>query len=124
MSDSHVTVQNLKDEVKTWFEDRGWYPRDAKESAIQTVTEAAELLECFRFKSTISVDPLDVADELSDTLAGLICVALAMDIDISTAVRFKLFKSADKYPPLHHPDRSTHPIRASEMGNPSFPGVD
>ncbi len=95
--------------IRDWREARGWNTgkgADPKDIAIVISTEAAEILEHFRFKNGEELQDYirdhreDIADELADTLYGIISLAAVLEIDLEDAVAKKLVKSAKKYPPL------------------------
>lgn len=51
-SDATTTLQQLKDVVRQFCEDRDWDQfHNPKDLAIAVITEASELLEHFKFKS-------------------------------------------------------------------------
>ena len=57
--DDKTTLGDLKDEIRLFCEERDWDRyHNAKDLAIGIVTEAAELLEHFRFKSNEESDAL------------------------------------------------------------------
>lgn len=105
--DDSTTLAALKDVVRTFCEERDWDrfhgPRDL---AIGIVTEAAELLDRFRFKDdaecrALLADPArraGVEDELADTLFFVLRFAERSGIDLAEALRRKLAQNADRYP--------------------------
>lgn len=107
MPDSSTTVAALTDAVRTFCEARDWDrfhgPRDL---AIGIVTEAAELLDRFRFKddaecAALLVDPSardGIEQELADTLFFILRFAERNGIDLSTAVARKLALNEERYP--------------------------
>ena len=69
--DSKTTVQELKERIKFFCEERDWDQfHDAKELSIGIITEASELLEHFRFKSKKEVEDLfdDESKQLDDMI--------------------------------------------------------
>lgn len=94
--------------INDWREARGWRVKHAKypkDMAIAISTEAAEILEHFRFKNDeelakyIEEHKEEIGDELADTLYCIISLADILHIDLEEAVQKKLVKSAIKYPP-------------------------
>ena len=81
---------------------------DAKDLAIGVSTEAAELLEHFRFKTPEQIKAFfldtkkreDIEDEMADVLFFLLCMAQRYDVDIAKALARKLEKNNKKYPVL------------------------
>ncbi len=105
--DSETTVDELKGKVRKFCEDREWDQyHNAKDLAIDIITEAAELLEPFRFKSAQEVeeimnDPIRshmVKEELADVAIGVLRLAQRYKIDLSVEVADKLVEAAKKYP--------------------------
>ena len=96
--------------ITDWREERGWRtPGDTynpKDIAIGISTEAAEILEHFRFmngeklESYIKEHKDEIGGELADTLYNIISLADILHIDLEDAVKKKLVKSSLKYPPL------------------------
>jgi NTP pyrophosphatase (non-canonical NTP hydrolase) len=105
--DNQVVLQKIKDQIKEYCEDRDWTKfNGAKDLAIGVSTEAAELLEHFRFKSDKEVEELfkdlgkkeEISDELVDIIWFVFRLAQLYDIDISEAFDKKIAKAAKKYP--------------------------
>ncbi len=109
MSDSTTKINDLKDLVQTFCEERDWDQfHDPKELAIGIVTEASELLDIFRFKSKKQMEDIlsnrirkqDVEEELADTLFFILRFAQMFHIDLSEVLEQKIAKNNKKYP-LH-----------------------
>ena len=74
---------------------------------MQTVTEAAELVEPYRFLNDQESDAHantasgreNLEDELADVLFFLLRIAQRYDVDLGQALRRKIQKNAIKYPP-------------------------
>mgnify|MGYP001570928296 CR=1 FL=1 len=103
--DSRANVQELKNKVKKFCEDRDWDKyHNPKDLAIGIITEASELLEHFRFKSEEDITQLlkskkqEVSEELADVLYFVLRLAQKHDIDLATALEKKLRKNELKYP--------------------------
>lgn len=106
-NDSETTVEEMKNWVRAFCEERGWAPFHApKDLAIGLVTESSELLELFRFRSEKEIekhidDPQfreNIADELADSLYFILRFSEMYGFDLSESVRQKLVKNAKKYP--------------------------
>jgi NTP pyrophosphatase (non-canonical NTP hydrolase) len=106
-TDRDTTVAELRGEIAAFIRERDWEQfHDPKNLSMAIATEAAELMEHFRW---IKNDPsrelvkderarAEVAEELADILAFALSFANAAGIDITTAVRAKMAKNASKYP--------------------------
>ena len=98
-NDSDTTVQELKDMILKFSAERGWMEHHTPRSlAISISLEAAELLEHFQWEDIKANTKEQMADEVADILSYLLAFADATDIDVATAYRAKLAKSAIKYP--------------------------
>ena len=106
-SDSETTIRQLKQTVKEYCEERDWDQyHNPKDLAIGVITEAAELLEHFRFKSEKEMDKMladqkkkgEISDEISDVLMFIIRFAQKYDIDIAESFQRKMDQNIKKYP--------------------------
>lgn len=107
ISDSNVTLEEMKTWVQQFCEERNWDTyHGPKDLAIGLVTEASELLEIFRFVAekdslALTADPIHkehIADELADSIYFVLRFAQMYGFDISRAVKNKIKKNAIKYP--------------------------
>lgn len=107
MEDNKATIAELKKVVKKFCEDRDWDQyHNAKDLAIDIITEASELLEHFRFKSEKEVGEIMknpakshmVKEELADVAIGVLRLAQMYNIDLSKEVKDKLVEAGKKYP--------------------------
>lgn len=104
--DNKTTIQELKDKVKKFCEDRDWDQyHNAKDLAIGIVTESSELLEKFRFKSEKEIEYLlnsskksEISEELADVLYFVLRLAQKYGIDLSQELENKINKNKIKYP--------------------------
>ncbi len=105
--DDRTTVAEMKRWVQAFCEARDWDEyHSPKELAIGTITEAAELLELFRFRSEAEVvefmaDPVgrkQAQDELSDVLFFVLRMAQRSGFDLAECLAQKMEESARKYP--------------------------
>jgi|SRR5581483_2281446 len=105
--DSKTSLEELKLIVRTFCEERDWDQfHGPKDLAIGIVTEAAELLDHFRFKTEVEArDYLsntkkrpEVEDEVADTLFMLLRFAQMYDIDLTKALKRKMVSNHKKYP--------------------------
>ena len=106
-TDEDTTVAALRREIAAFIRERNWEQfHDPKNLSMAIATEAAELMEHFRWvKNEASRDLLkdpaaraEIADELADILAFALSFANAAGIDLSTTLRAKMAKNARKYP--------------------------
>lgn len=101
------SLQELSDIVRQFCEARNWDQfHSPKDLAIGVITEAAELLEHFRFQSDEQALALladirikeEIEDELADVFFFLLRFSQRFDIDLNRALRRKMEKSERKYP--------------------------
>jgi dCTP diphosphatase len=107
MSDAASTIDDLKTLVRQFVEERAWQPfHSPKNLAMGIAVEAAELMECFLWldlpasHETVK-DPAKreaIADEMADVFCYLLNMSNVLGIDLSTALRAKMIKNAQKYP--------------------------
>jgi NTP pyrophosphatase (non-canonical NTP hydrolase) len=101
-----MNIEKLKEEIKNFCEARDWDQfHGIKDLCIGVATEAAELLEIFRFQSEKQSESLikdkkkkEVSDELADVLFFVLRIAQKYDIDLADAFRKKMKKNKEKYP--------------------------
>jgi NTP pyrophosphatase (non-canonical NTP hydrolase) len=107
MPDTTRTLAELKAAVERFCTERDWDRfHGAKDLAIGVATEAAELLELFRFQDVAAVetamrDPARrrrVEDELADVLFFVLRLAQRYDVDLAAAFDAKLAENARRYP--------------------------
>ncbi len=102
-----ISIEDLVLKVKDFCEARDWDQfHGPKDLAIGVSTEAAELLEHFRFQSdeqalALLSDPKtkeEIEDEIADVLFFLIRFSQRFNIDLTNALLRKIDKSEKKYP--------------------------
>ena len=106
MADNDINLNELKEKIKKFCEDRDWDQyHNAKDLAIGVITEASELLEHFRFKSEVEVEEMlksnkknEIAEEMADVLYFLLRLAQKYNIDLIEELNKKLAKNEEKYP--------------------------
>lgn len=122
--DSDTTLDGLKAIVRDFCEERDWDQfHDPKELAIGMATEAAELLEIFRFKTpdqcrAAVADPKrgkDIRDELADVLYFVLRFSQMNGIDLTRSLRDKVAEDAEKYPAERFRGRNE---KAGELRSP------
>lgn len=106
-NDGNVTVEELKDNVKRFIEERGWEKfHNPKDLAEAICIEAAELLEQFQWITPGEASSLrnmpaktkHIGEELADVVIYCLSMANTMKIDVTEAVVNKLKKNEAKYP--------------------------
>lgn len=108
-ADHDTVIADLQAEVRAFCEARGWDQfHGPKDLAIGITTEAAELLELFRFATDEDEAELisdanpdgraAVRAELADILIFVLRFAQRFDFDLAGAVRAKLAENEERYP--------------------------
>ena len=107
MDDSTATVDQLKNMVRSFCDERDWDQyHNPKDLAIGMVTESSELLDIFRFKSPEDIDGImsdpvrsaHVKEELSDVLYFVLRFAQMNGIDLYSELLRKIAIDAEKDP--------------------------
>ena len=98
-TDKTVTIQELKDMVQKFGDERNWEKHfSAKNLAMNIAIEAAELMEHFVWEWDNEPDQAEVAAELSDIIFNCLNFAVRNNIDISQTFLRKYQKLVVKYP--------------------------
>ena|SRR5688572_5876960 len=115
--DHETTVQELKELVAKFRDERGWKREHSpKNLSMSIAIEAAELMEHFQWDTYNKEDKQAIADELADILSYCLNLADTLDIDVATTFRDKLDRAAKKYPlELFNPDRTGSPEEYQEI---------
>lgn len=107
MPDAATTLAELKDVVRRFVEERDWQRyHSPKNLSMGLAIEAAEVMEHFLWvdgpaSKELANDPgkrEQIADELGDVFCHLLNLSMALDVDLSDALRAKMVKNALKYP--------------------------
>lgn len=107
MTDQDTAIATLKSLVADFCTVRDWDRyHSAKELAVGIVTEEAELLDEFRFKSDAEVDAIladadgrrRVEHEIADVLFFVLRLAQRYGVDLATALEAKMALNAERYP--------------------------
>jgi NTP pyrophosphatase (non-canonical NTP hydrolase) len=107
MTDAGMPLAALKERVAAFCAERDWDRfHGARDLAIGIVTEAAELLELFRFRSDHEIEEMladparrrRVEEETADVLFFVVRLAQRYGIDLATAFEAKLAVNAERYP--------------------------
>ncbi len=100
-------LNQLSKLIQDFCTERDWDQfHAAKDIAIGMVTESAELLDLFRFKTPEQVETVlrdsatleKVSDELADVFYWVLRFADKNQIDLAHALEAKMLKNAEKYP--------------------------
>jgi NTP pyrophosphatase (non-canonical NTP hydrolase) len=107
MRDRETTINELKERVRQFCEERDWDQfHNAKDLAIAISTEASELLEHFRFRKEKEIEEIIeskqkkqlLSEEIADIFYFLLRFAQKYDIDISKELLEKIEKNEKRYP--------------------------
>ena len=107
MHDSKTTVQDLRNMVKTFVNERDWEKFHApKNVSMALAIEAAELMEHFQWMdvdaSRAIGDDTEKLNAVGEELADVLCYGLALantlGIDVTTTMQKKMEKNKQKYP--------------------------
>ena len=107
MSDSKITIGELKRMIKNFINKRNWSQfHDSKSLSMSIAIEVAELMENFQWVSTLDSDKImkdnelkiNVVDEIADVLIYSLAFCIKNDIDVSQSIIQKLKKNEVKYP--------------------------
>jgi NTP pyrophosphatase (non-canonical NTP hydrolase) len=105
--DEKTTLNELKDKVQKFCEDREWDQfHSPKELAIGVITESAELLEHFRFKSEKEMKEIlsdtkkraEIGEELADIMFFLLRFSQMYKFDLSEEILNKIAKNEIRLP--------------------------
>lgn len=106
-SDAATTVAELRQLIANFVAERDWSQfHSPKNVSMALAIEAAELMEHFQWLTTdasrrLADDPqalAKVGEELADVIGYSFALANELGLDVSTAIRAKMIKNAEKYP--------------------------
>lgn len=107
MPDSQTTIDELRELVRKFVNERDWQQFHApKNLSMAVAIEAAELMEHFQWidveaSRRVPENPEKLAEigaELADVFCYTLALADVLGIDLSDAVRAKMVKNRSKYP--------------------------
>jgi dCTP diphosphatase len=116
--DSNTTVAELRKLVADFVAERDWSQfHSPKNVSMALAIEAAELMEHFQWLTTdasreLATEPeklAEVGEELADVIGYSFALANELGLDISSAVRAKMIKNAQKYPAENYRGRYERP---------------
>jgi len=105
--DNDTTVNELKDLVRQFFEERNWDQfHNPKDLAIGIITEAGELLDIFRFKKDDEITQMMnrpekrtvIGEELADVLYFVLRFVQMNNFDLLDELEKKIEKNTERYP--------------------------
>ncbi len=98
-------LKALQELVIKFRDQRDWKQfHNPKDMAISMSLEASEVLELFQWKSPEEIEKFvkgnkqTVSDEIADVLKYMLIMSHDLNIDLSKAVKSKLFRDGKKYP--------------------------
>lgn len=99
-------LNEIKNIVKKFRDDRDWNQfHKPKDLAVSLTIEAAELLECFQWKSDEDIekkikdgDLENIRHEIADVAVYLLHLCDQMNIDLYQAIKEKMKLNEEKYP--------------------------
>ena len=106
-SDSNTTIAELRQIVADFVAERDWSQfHSPKNVSMALAIEAAELMEHFQWLTTdesrrLAADPkklAEVGEELADVIGYSFALANELGLDVSSTIRAKMIKNAQKYP--------------------------
>ena len=107
MNDGNTTLRDLKDMVKEFRDRREWAGfHTPKNLSMAIAIEAAELMEEFQWLTADEAWGLRdserrlaaIGEELADVVIYALSFANSLELDVTTMVKEKLAKNAEKYP--------------------------
>jgi len=108
MSKSAITIQKLKEEIRTFIRERDWEQfHSPKNLSMSLAIEAAELMEHFQWTDTVAEavrilndknKRSEIEDEVADIAIYLIDFCNLYNVDLEGVIFKKLKKNAKKYP--------------------------
>lgn len=98
MTDKNTTIQDLKNKVLKFSEERDWTKyHKPRNLAISIAVEAAELLEHFQWQNLPNKNK-EIEKELADIIIYCLEFAISSKIDIASAIEKKVEYNSNKYP--------------------------
>ena len=105
MQDATTTIAQLRDQVKTFVDERDWQQfHSSKNLSMALSIEAAELMEHFQWISAESSRNLEqeklveVGEELADVFCYTLAIANELGIDLAETFERKMGLNRAKYP--------------------------
>jgi NTP pyrophosphatase (non-canonical NTP hydrolase) len=120
-NDTATTVAELRKIVAEFVAERDWSQfHSPKNVSMALAIEAAELMEHFQWLTTeasrdLANDPAklaEVGEELADVIGYSFALANELGLDVSSAIRAKMVKNAEKYPAEAYRGRYERPKKS------------
>jgi NTP pyrophosphatase (non-canonical NTP hydrolase) len=117
-SDNDTTVAELRKLIADFVAERDWSQfHSPKNVSMALAIEAAELMEHFQWLTTeasrqLASEPeklVEVGEELADVIGYSFALANELGLDVSSAIRAKMVKNAEKYPAEKYRGRYERP---------------
>jgi dCTP diphosphatase len=117
-SDHTTTVADLRKLIADFVAERDWSQfHSPKNVSMALAIEAAELMEHFQWLTTdasrkLAEEPEKLAavgEELADVIGYSFALANELGLDVSSAIRSKMVKNAEKYPAEKYRGRYERP---------------
>jgi NTP pyrophosphatase (non-canonical NTP hydrolase) len=106
-TDANTPIAELREDLARFVEERQWGQfHTPKNLCMALAIEVAELMEHFQWLTAeesrkVADDPdklAEVGEELADVIGYSLALANELGLDVSTAIRRKMIKNAEKYP--------------------------
>lgn len=113
-SDSVATLEELKNEVQRFSDERDWHQfHSPKNLSMSLAIEAGELMEHFQWISMQASRDLtndaekvkEIGEELADVFCYTLAIANEMGIDLASTFYDKMRKNRQKYPAAEYKGR-------------------
>lgn len=107
LHDSETTVNELREVVRQFVDERDWQPYHTPKNLVMSLSvEVAELMEHFQWRTpeeaaAIADDPellKEVAREMADVLSYLLALSNSLGVDLSSSLHEKMNLNRIKYP--------------------------
>jgi dCTP diphosphatase len=117
-ADETTTVAELRKLIADFVAERDWSQfHSPKNVSMALAIEAAELMEHFQWLTTdasreLAAEPEKLAavgEELADVIGYSFALANELGLDVSSAIRAKMVKNAEKYPAEKYRGRYERP---------------
>ena len=107
MNDAETKLQEIKETLRAFATERNWGEyHTPKDLSIAIATEAAEIMNHFRFRNgkdledylAVSGNKRELSHELADVLSFLLRLADELDIDLAAALKEKMDINGKRFP--------------------------
>ena len=107
MNDAKTTIEEMKQKLRKFVSERDWNEfHTPKDLSMAIATEAAEIMEHFRFRNgevlkeylADEENKRELSYEMADVLSFLVRMADELNVDLAAALGEKLQKNSKRYP--------------------------